>query len=225
MKLVKKPICIIIYGAQASGKGTQAIKIADDFNLQVITTGDLIRIASKKNNKFSQKIKKYYNIGKLIPDKLMIKLIQNKTDRINMKKGIIIDCFPRNVAQIKLFENLIKNYNFKQILAIYLDIKKETSIKRISNRKVCRKCQTSYKPMGESYKTGICEKCGGKLIVRSDDNSETLKKRLDSYYKQTMPVLKYFEKNNNLLKINGEPAIESVYKKIVNKLKQKGIIL
>lgn len=224
MKLLKKPICIIIYGAQASGKGTQAEKIVHNLNLKLITTGNLLRNAQNKKNTLAKKIKQAVTKGQLVDDEIIAKLLFDEINSSKNKNGFLIDCFPRNNGQIKYFQDIIKKNNFKKIIALYLEIKKQTSIDRIVNRKICIKCQTPYGPMHSSYKKDICSKCHGKLIKRSDDTPKALKTRLNAYYKDTLPVIKYFQEKYDLIKVNGEPKINKVTAEIFYQLKNKGVI-
>ncbi len=224
MKLLEKPVCIVIYGPQASGKGTQAENIVRAVNLKLITTGNLLRNEQKKKTALAKKIHLSMQKGELVDDKTIATLLNNELSKNENTNGVLIDCFPRNKAQIIYFKDILKKYNFKKVIAIFLKINQQTAVSRIINRKICTNCQTPYGPMHKDYKKNICSKCKGKLTKRSDDTPEALKKRLEAYYNETLPAIEYFKKNYLLLEIDGEPNIDTVSKTVFEQLIVKGVI-
>src|SRR3990167_3713619 len=216
-KLKSKKFNLLIIGPPASGKGTEAELLAKDFNMRIISAGDLIRDKIKSPTPEGQEIKKYYDRGELIPERFTDQLILNdlkKTPQI----PFILDGFPRNDVQINNLEKFLKMLNYFMPIALHLKISDETVLKRITTRRICEKCANISLPGAKGYKEGKCPKCGGKLIQRPDDNSKSVKKRLEVYHSQTQPLLDYFQKLGKLVEVDGEPSIPEVYQIILERL-------
>ncbi|MDD2444973.1 MAG: nucleoside monophosphate kinase [Candidatus Nanoarchaeia archaeon] len=203
---------IIFIGIQGSGKGTQAKEVAKQLNLVHISTGDLLR---EQKGKLKKEIDNIINKGKLIPDELMIKLLKEKIKKENNKEGIILDGFPRTIQQAK---KLTKEIKIDRVIEIKISDKE--SIKRLINRRTCENCKEGYnlitqpKPKNPKF----CDKCGGNLIQRKDDNLEAIKQRIKTYHNQTKPILDYYKEK--IIKINGKKKIEKITKKIIKKIKK-----
>lgn len=203
---------IIFIGIQGSGKGTQAKEVAKQLNLVHISTGDLLR---EQKGKLKKEIDNIINKGKLIPDELMIKLLKEKIKKENNKEGIILDGFPRTIQQAK---KLTKEIKIDRVIEIKISDKE--SIKRLINRRTCEKCKEGYNLVTQPKPKipNICDKCGGKLIQRKDDNLEAIKQRIKTYHNQTKPILDYYKEK--IIKINGKKKIEKITKKIIKKIKK-----
>ena len=203
---------IIFIGIQGSGKGTQAKEVAKQLNLVHISTGDLLR---EQKGKLKKEIDNIINKGKLIPDELMIKLLKEKIKKENNKEGIILDGFPRTIQQAK---KLTKEIKIDRVTEIKISDKE--SIKRLINRRTCENCKEGYnlitqpKPKNPKF----CDKCGGKLIQRKDDNLKSIKQRIKTYHNQTKPILEFYK--NKIIKINGKRKINKITKKIIKKIKK-----
>ncbi|MEM0465970.1 MAG: adenylate kinase [Candidatus Pacearchaeota archaeon] len=202
---------LIIIGPQGSGKGTQAKIISEKLKIPHISTGDLFR---NIKGSLKEKIEYYINKGELVPDELTIKLLKQRINQSDSKKGFILDGFPRNIAQAKALEKITK---IDKVIEIYLNDDK--AVERISSRLSCKKCGAVYNTItNPPKKQDFCDKCNEKLYKRKDDNPEEIKKRLDIYHKETEPILKIYE--NILIKINGDQEINKITEEILKKIKE-----
>lgn len=203
---------LILLGAPGAGKGTQAAFIVEKLNIPHISTGDIFRKNLKEGTPVGMKAKEYMDKGALVPDAIVIELVENRLKEDDCKAGYLLDGFPRTVEQA---EALSKVAEIDVVLNIDVDLKLLSD--RLTGRRVCSKC-------GESYhittKTGTeCAKCGGELIHRADDTAETVNKRLDVYEKQTAPLIEYYGGKKILVTVDGSRAIQEVTKEIADALK------
>lgn len=224
MTLIKKPIAIVMFGPQASGKGTQALQLARHLNMKILSPGNLLHQARTKKDTTAKQIEKYYNQGKMVPNGIVIKLLRQKLDAMPLSNGVIFDGFPRTESQLASFNQMILKFNFTKIIGIHLDICESAVFKRVSLRKICSKCNKPFLPGQQAYKNNYCDECGGLLIKRADNTAEAIKQRLDIFYRETQPVINYFKKSYDFIDIDGELNIENVYQEIINGLKKIGII-
>ncbi|MBS3087087.1 nucleoside monophosphate kinase [Candidatus Pacearchaeota archaeon] len=196
---------LIFVGPQGSGKGTQAKRIAKRFGFCHISSGDLLR---EVTGDLKLEVDKFMNKGDLVPDELIVRILKERLKKVDCKKGFILDGFPRNVSQVK---ELAKITDIDKVVEI--SISDEESIKRISGRRNCVKCgaifnvNSSPRPKVE----GVCDKCGGELVQRADDNEKALKERLKVYHKETERILKMYK----FMRVNGNNSIEKVEADIV----------
>lgn len=203
---MSKKIYVFI-GVQGSGKGTQAKIIAEKIGLCHISTGDLFRNCE---GKLKEKLDSYMNAGKLIPNELVLEILKTRIAKSDCDKGIILDGFPRNLEQAKALEKLLKVAK-----VIEIKLSDSESLKRLSGRRICEKCKEGYniytapKPKSD----GICDKCGGKLVQRTDDNEEAIKKRIKDYHNKTEPLLKYYKEI--VSSVNGEQSIETLSEELL----------
>jgi len=206
---------LIIFGPQASGKGTQAEKITEHYGIPHISTGDIFRENIRNGTELGKLAKEILDRGELVPDEITNKIIEERLLRDDCKDGFILDGYPRNRNQAEFLDSL----PYKIEAVINLKISEEEIIKRISARRVCVDCEANFnliyiKPKQE----GICDKCGGKLIIRDDDKPEAIKKRLSIYHEQTEPLLKFYEEKRILKNINGEQPMKTVFNDIIKEL-------
>ena len=196
---------LIFVGPQGSGKGTQAKRIAKRFGFCHISSGDLLR---EVTGDLKLEVDRFMNKGDLVPDELIVRILKERLKKVDCKKGFILDGFPRNVSQVK---ELAKITDIDKVVEI--SISDEESIKRISGRRNCVKCgaifnvNSSPRPKVE----GVCDKCGGELVQRADDNEKALKERLKVYHKETERILKMYK----FMRVNGNNSIEKVEADIV----------
>lgn len=213
---VCKPQVIIFLGPPASGKGTQASKLAQELSLPHISTGDLFRENIGNNTLLGQKAKSFMDQGKLVPDELVLDMLFDRVSQPDCKKGYVLDGFPRTIPQAEaLGKRLGDSVTLK---VVNLEVSDETLIKRTSGRRSCPKCKEVYNIyFNPPEKEGFC-KCGEKLIQRDDDKPEVVKERLKNYKLQTEPLIEYYEKKGGVSHIDGEVAPKEVYdaiKKVV----------
>ena len=195
---------IIFVAAPAAGKGTISAKVCTEYNIPHISTGDLLRNEIAASSKRGTEIKSAMARGEFVSDEVITKLLKKRLEAKDCKKGFILDGYPRNISQAKTYDNILKELNYDDGLVVFLDIDRELAMKRALSRVVCSKCGLSYNLINKEYaplKEGICDNCGSSLKTRSDDNEESFINRFDTFMKETYPLLEYYEKKGNLLKI------------------------
>ena len=195
---------IIFVAAPAAGKGTISAKVCTEYNIPHISTGDLLRNEIAAQSKIGVEIKSAMARGEFVSDEVITKLLKKRLEAKDCKKGFILDGYPRNISQAKTYDNILKELNYDEGLVVFLDIDRELAMKRALSRVVCSKCGLSYNLINKEYapqKEGICDNCGSSLKTRSDDNEESFINRFDTFMKETYPLLEYYEKKGNLLKI------------------------
>lgn len=195
---------IIFVAAPAAGKGTISAKVCTEYNIPHISTGDLLRNEIAASSKIGMEIKSAMARGEFVSDEVITKLLKKRLEAKDCKKGFILDGYPRNISQAKTYDNILKELNYDEGLVVFLDIDKSLAMKRALSRVVCSKCGLSYNLINKEYaplKEGICDNCGSSLKIRSDDNEESFINRFDTFMKETYPLLEYYEKKGNLLKI------------------------
>ena len=195
---------IIFVAAPAAGKGTISAKVCTEYNIPHISTGDLLRNEIAASSKIAMEIKSAMARGEFVSDEVITKLLKKRLEAKDCKKGFILDGYTRNISQAKTYDNILKELNYDEGLVVFLDIDRELAMKRALSRVVCSKCGLSYNLINKEYaplKEGICDNCGSSLKTRSDDNEESFINRFDTFMKETYPLLEYYEKKGNLLKI------------------------
>ena len=203
---------IILLGAPGAGKGTQAKRLAEKYDIPHVSTGDIFRANIKNQTPIGIVAKSYIDKGQLVPDEVTVEIVKQRLIEPDCQKGYLLDGFPRNVYQA---EELDKISNVEKVIDIEVDLNK--LLKRITGRRVCA-CGESYHVDFLEGKTE-CARCGGKLYQRADDNEATVNERLSVYQKQTAPLIDYYKKAGKLVVIDGDKAIDEVFEEIVNKLK------
>ena len=212
---------IIMLGAPGAGKGTQAIMIAEKYDIPHISTGDIFRANIKNNTPLGVEAKKYMDQGQLVPDELTVKILLDRVAKEDCKNGYVLDGFPRTIPQAQVLEDALSKLDDKIDFAIDVNVPDENIIKRMGGRRACVKCGATYhieyaRPKNE----GVCDNCGEKLILRDDDQPETVKNRLDVYHKQTQPLIDFYSKKNILKTVDGTKDIKEVFSDITNILGQ-----
>lgn len=208
---------LILFGAPGVGKGTQAKEISNEYGIPQISTGDMLREAVRKQTGLGIKAKAIMEAGELVPDDLMLNLIRERISQPDCKNGLILDGFPRTIAQADGLRHLMQEMHLPYFTCIEISVPDEIVIKRLTMRQVCNKCGADYNPKtNPAPEDGKCTVCGGEIISRSDDNEATIRKRLDVYYDQTAQVKHYYEEKGNFYSIEGNRSVEEVY----NALKQ-----
>lgn len=200
---------LILLGAPGSGKGTQASLISKEYGISPISTGDIIRENIKNKTQLGLLAEKLINNGQLVPDKLVIDLVKNRLNQKDVKKGFILDGFPRTQSQALALKE-ITDIDY----VILIDVEYEVIKNRILSRRVCPTCKTVYSTT--NYFLNQCEHCGDNLITRSDDNEETVKNRYEVYIKQTQPLIDYYKQQQKLytVEVKENSTIEEVFEKV-----------
>ncbi|MBO5158141.1 MAG: adenylate kinase [Tyzzerella sp.] len=207
---------IIMLGAPGAGKGTQAKKIADKYQIPHISTGDIFRANIKKGTELGKKAKTYMDQGLLVPDELVVDLVVDRLSQDDCANGCVLDGFPRTIPQAESLDAALAAKGEAIDYAIDVDVPDENIINRMSGRRACVACGATYHIVHIPTKVeGICDRCGEKLILRDDDKPETVKKRLDVYHAQTQPLIDYYTTKNVLKSVDGTQDMEDVFKAIV----------
>lgn len=208
---------LIFLGAPGAGKGTQADLICSHYQIPHISTGDIIRQALKTGTELGKQAKGYIEKGLLVPDELVIDIIKERIIKEDCKDGFVLDGFPRTIAQAEALDNM--GVKIDKVLNIHVE--DSDIIKRMSGRRVCDKCGSTFHIEFNPSKNGeMCDKCTGTLIQRKDDKPEIVKDRLDVYHKETEPLINYYEKQNKLFTINGKADIDEITKEAIEIIEQ-----
>jgi len=207
---------IILFGPPGVGKGTQAKLLVEEFHSVHISTGDLLREAVKNKTNLGLKAKTYMDAGNLVPDEVVIGLIEEVLRSDEARENFILDGFPRTIPQAIALDALFEKIGIRLDNVISLEVDNEEIISRLSQRRLCRGCGRIYTiaPMEAGLKT--CTQCGGEIYQREDDKPEPVRRRLDVYQQQTQPLIEYYRKTNKLVPIDGMDEIGYVHKLVLD---------
>ena len=209
---------LILLGAPGAGKGTQAEIISEKYNIPTISTGNIIRAALKNGTEMGLKAKSYIDAGELVPDNVVIGIIKERLSEADCKEGYILDGFPRTIPQAVALDDM----GFVIDAALSIEVDDSEIVKRMSGRRVCEKCGASYhtefkKPEVE----GVCNLCGGKLVIRKDDEPETVKNRLNVYHEQTEPLKDFYKGCGKLIIVEGQDKVEDTTRLVLEALENQ----
>ena len=208
---------IIMLGAPGAGKGTQAKKIADKYQVPHISTGDIFRANIKNGTELGMKAKTYMDQGLLVPDELVVDLVVDRLAQEDCVNGCVLDGFPRTIPQAECLDAALAAKGEAIDYAIDVDVPDENIINRMSGRRACVACGATYHIVHIPTKVeGVCDRCGENLILRDDDKPETVKKRLDVYHAQTQPLIDYYTAKNVLRSVDGTVDMAEVFQSIVD---------
>lgn len=207
---------IIMLGAPGAGKGTQAKQIADKYSIPHISTGDIFRANIKNGTELGKKAKQYMDQGALVPDELTCDLVMDRIQQDDCKNGFVLDGFPRTIPQAEALDAALGKINEKMDYAIDVDVPDENIVNRMSGRRACLNCGATYHLISIPPKVeGICDRCGGEIVLREDDKPETVQKRLKVYHEQTQPLIDYYKNQGILKSVDGTQPMDEVFKAIV----------
>jgi adenylate kinase len=213
---------IVLLGAPGAGKGTQAAVLSKKLKLAHIASGDLFRQALEKGTELGLQAKTYMEKGQLVPNEITIKMVLERITSPDCAGGIILDGFPRNVEQARALDDALKLQNKAMDKAVYIKVSEAGLLTRLTGRWICRKCQTPYHEVSSPPKVkGVCDKCKGELYQRADDNTATIKKRLEVFFAETAPLAEYYAKTGKLLEVNGEGSMDEISSRIISALQTK----
>lgn len=207
---------IILLGAPGAGKGTQAVVLAKEKGLAHIASGDLFRQAQNSGTELGKLVKSYMEKGELVPDEVTIKMILERIAAPDCAKGFLLDGFPRTMAQAEALDKALGKQKKKIDKVVYIKVPEEELIKRLSGRWICKNCQAPYHMVDAPPKVaGKCDRCGGPLYQRADDNEQTVRNRLKVYMTQTSPLIDYYTKAKKLVEVNGAQPVAEVSKEML----------
>ena len=207
---------IIMLGAPGAGKGTQAKKIADKYQIPHISTGDIFRANIKEGTELGKKAKSYMDQGQLVPDELTLELIMDRFQNPDCKNGYVLDGFPRTIPQAEALTEALAKKGETIDYAINMEVPDENIINRMGGRRACLACGSTYHIVYAPTRVeGICDRCGEKLVLRDDDKPETVKNRLNVYHNQTQPLIEYYTRQGKLAEVDGTQSMEDVFNAIV----------
>ena len=212
---------IILMGLPGAGKGTQASEIVKKFPIPHISTGDMFRKAIKDETDLGKEAKSYMDRGELVPDEVTVGIVKERISEDDAKKGFLLDGFPRTIEQAEALNNIMSELDRNIDAVINIEVPEEELMNRLTGRRICEKCGTTYHLVFNPPKVdGVCDIDGGKLYQRKDDNPETVSNRLSVNVKQSKPILEYYDEKGVLRNIDGAKDIDEVTKDVIDILDQ-----
>ena len=206
---------LVLLGAPGAGKGTQAKKLIEKYGIPQISTGDLLRAAVKEGTPLGKEAKSYMDSGGLVPDSVVLGMMEERLKLDDCKKGYILDGFPRNTAQAEALDKMLDSMNMPITAAVSVDVPSEDLMKRLTGRRTCKSCGQMFNVYFSAPKAeGVCDKCGAELYQRDDDKEDTIKNRLKVYEDQTAPLIKYYGDKGILNAIAGTGSIDDIFAKV-----------
>ncbi len=205
----------VLLGPPGAGKGTQAVRIAEKYEIPHISTGDIFRDNIKRQTELGKKAQEYMNKGELVPDDLVIEIATSRLLDDDCMRGFLLDGFPRTVHQAEKLDEFLAARNGSLDKVINITADDQILIRRLTGRRVCRQCGASYHIVNiPPQKEGICDACGGELIQRDDDTETTVRNRIAVYEEQTMPLLDYYTAKGNIVTVDGTAPLDDVFAEI-----------
>jgi adenylate kinase len=205
---------VILVGLPGAGKGTQAERIQSHFGIPHISTGDMFRRAVASGGELGQQVQSYLNSGRLVPDEITIKVVQERLVDEDAQRGFLLDGFPRTLEQADALDGMLTEIGKPIDAVLYIHVSEDVLLARLTGRRICRQCGTTYHVIFQPPKEeGVCDKCGGELYQRSDDSEEAVKTRLEQY-KHTAPLIEYYRERGVLRQIDGLQPIEQVFEDV-----------
>lgn len=195
---------IILIAAPAAGKGTVSEELVSKYHYTHISTGDILRDMSKSDDEFGHNLAYLLQSGALVNDEIVYEAVKRRLSKNDINNGFILDGFPRNISQAKEYDKILKEIDKDLGVVIYLDVSKDILQKRITGRRICKGCGSTYNVLtgvNVPKKDGICDKCGEKLYQRSDDNIESFENRYQTFMEKTYPLVKFYEDRNILYRV------------------------
>jgi adenylate kinase len=206
-------------GLPGAGKGTQAEKISEKYNIPHISTGDMFRLAIKEGTDLGKKAKSFMDQGELVPDEVTIGIVKERLSKDDCSKGFLLDGFPRTIAQAEALHNLLSDMKESIDFVLHVDVPEEKLVERLTGRRICPTCGATYHVMyNPPQLEGICDKDGTTLMQREDDTPETVKNRLAVNIKQTQPLMDFYNDKGYLVTVNGDQDIDLVFSDIQAKI-------
>lgn len=204
----------VLFGIQGSGKGTQGKILAQKINAAYFETGGELRKLAAENSQLGKKVKSIIEAGHLVPNEVVMEIVENFIENSGAARSIIFDGIPRNKEQNDTLENLLQKLK-RQYTGIYFELSREEALSRLIKRRICSKCKEVYPAF---YKNPVCGKCNGELVTRADDNADSIRTRLDIFYKETLPIIENWKSRGKMINIDAAPPIEVITKNLLQTL-------
>lgn len=206
---------LLVIGAPGAGKGTQSKLICESLGIPHLSTGDILRSEISSGTALGNKVKEYVESGKLVPDEIIAEVLIAEISKEKYGNGYVLDGFPRNMNQVRTMEE--KGIGIDKV--IYIDTSEEEIMRRITGRRICLNCGSVYNIYYNPPRTeGRCDKCGSDLIQRKDDTEEVVRSRLETFRKETLPVVEYYRSKNILFRVNGDRSLDDIKSEILSLL-------
>ena len=216
---------ILLIGPQASGKGTQAKLLVEKFGMTYFEMGKIFREISKERSSWGRRISAFVLNGKPVPDDLTIQIADKSFEQMKDLGNVVFDGLPRTPDQAKYLEDLLSKHGKKIDLVVYLSLAKEKVFERLANRRTCSQCGRVYNTVtSPPIVDGVCDSCGGKLVVRDDETPERIYRRLSWFDLNVLPTIEYFKGKGLVEEVDGDRPIEVIFKDIVERLKKRGLV-
>jgi adenylate kinase len=205
---------LVIFGPQGAGKGTQGARIAEKYDIEAIATGDMFRWAISHGTDVGLKAREYVDAGRLVPDEVTIEIVRERLEAGGFG-GFLLDGFPRNLAQADALDGLLEERNTRLDAALVLHVPEEVSLRRILGRRVCSNCGRNYHVNSPPREDWTCDRCGGRVERRSDDDEGNIRDRLKLYHDQTEPLKAYYDARGILREVDGQGTMDEVFDRLV----------
>jgi adenylate kinase len=205
---------LVIFGPQGAGKGTQGARIAEKYDIEAIATGDMFRWAISHGTEVGLKAREYVDAGRLVPDEVTIEIVRVRLEAGGFG-GFLLDGFPRNLAQADALDGLLQERNTRLDAALVLHVPEEVSLRRILGRRVCSNCGRNYHVNSPPREDWTCDRCGGRVERRSDDDEGNIRDRLKLYHDQTEPLKAYYDARGILREVDGQGTMDEVFDRLV----------
>ena len=212
---------LIVLGKQGAGKGTQSIVLAEKYGVPHVSTGDILRNAVAARSELGKQVESILHAGDLVRDDLVNQLVRERFKEADAQKGVVLDGFPRTIGQAEALEEMLGDDGIK--LCINLDVPTELVTQRLSSRRVCQECGTTYKDTDVEAISGTCSACGGDVIQRADDYPDAIRKRLETYERDTEPLLSFYGARGLLVTVNGDQRPNEVTDEIMRVVHERGL--
>lgn len=214
---------VILLGPPGAGKGTQAEHMVDRYKLTHISTGDILRSSVKRGTALGKKAREFMDKGELVPDDVVVGIVKERLEEPDCASGALLDGFPRTVGQAHSLEEVLAKTFMNIDAVIYIDVKEDELISRLTGRRVCRECGSTYHlKFNPPQVRNVCDQCGGELYQREDDTLETVRQRIEVYRNQTEPLIDFYREKGLCYLINGNQEISQVFEAINKTLDQMG---
>lgn len=210
---------LILLGPPGAGKGTQAVSISEKYRIPHISTGDIFRYNIKNQTELGRKAKEYMDKGLLVPDEVVVEIVEDRLKDQDCKEGFLLDGFPRTVKQADALEGVLETMGTALDKVVNIEVDKEVLVRRAVGRRICKNCgATFHVEFNPPKKAGVCDKCSGELYQRDDDNEATVAKRIEVYLEETQPLIDFYQEKGKLVTIDGNNEIAKVFDKIIDSL-------